>query len=420
VWGFFFVIGCLQAEGAETLAQVFLFIAGGYQAVRGISYLVGVTIFETRKAQPVDKASPLPKVSVLVPAYNEEAVIERTLSSLCKIQYPDLEILVIDDGSFDQTAEKAKAFVNHTHPIRVLTQLNAGKAEALNLGIRHANGELILCVDADSAIEANVLEAAVRQMMAKPECAAVAGVVDVEGDGGFAANFLRNQQRLEYYMGHLQKSTLALFGKTNVVPGPVGLFRKTAVEQVGGYRPASVSYAEDTDLTLRLIAAGYFVGFDPHFVTHTQVPADWDELLKQRYRWVRGTYQALMCSLPALIKSKRPGDRVFGLYMLSEQILTVAIEVGVLFYFVPRLVFYGDTSLFSKYFVFLLALDLVQALVSFRFKAPSYQTIFSVLGQRFYYSIVLLAWKVFALREEWDAITMSWNKVERYAGKQHA
>ena len=229
------------------------------------------------------------RVTITVPAYNEEVVIEKALRSLLKQSYPNLEIIVIDDGSSDRTFLKAKRmeFTTGDRSLRVLRKNNGGKANAINYGIEHSSGELIMVVDADSRLDPN----AVMLMAAyfdDPEIAAVAGSVYVSNQN----SLLTKLQALEYVEGlNMVRNGQAFLQLVNIIPGPIGMFRTSALYEVGLYDDDT--FAEDCDVTLKLISHNYRIEFESDAVAYTEAPENLLDLIKQRYRWTRGILQAI-------------------------------------------------------------------------------------------------------------------------------
>jgi len=259
-----------------------------------------------RTLRPAKDPARWPRVSVLVPAYNEEQTIERALRSLLAVDYPDLEIVCVDDGSRDRTFELARWIADRSPhvPIRVLHQQNGGKWSALNLAWRHASGELLLFVDADSHLERDSVRWLVRTM-AQSGADAVAGQVRVRNRQGL----LTRLQALEYLACQSAvRAAQHVTGTVLVVPGPIGLYRREALAAVrdrfGGSSPGGHgvavdgpvhgdTFAEDFDLSLNVLALGGKVVYEPRAVAHTKGPATALRLMNQRYRWLRGSLQVL-------------------------------------------------------------------------------------------------------------------------------
>jgi biofilm PGA synthesis N-glycosyltransferase PgaC len=224
-----------------------------------------------------------PPVSVVVPAYNEAPVIESALRSLLELDYPEYEILVVDDGSTDGTAARATALAGDygRATIRVLTRSNAGKASALNAGIGIARHDYVLCMDADSRISRDSLRVAMRHFR-DPRVGAVAGNVKVVNRGTMWSAL----QALEYIEGlNLARRAQGFLRVVNIVPGPIGIFRREALTAVGGYD--TDTFAEDADLTLKILTAGWHITYENRAIAWTEAPERLHDLIKQRYRWTR-------------------------------------------------------------------------------------------------------------------------------------
>lgn len=228
-----------------------------------------------------------PAVTVLIPAFNEERVVVRTVNSVLASDWPNLEVVVVDDGSQDATAaELEKAF--GTNPrVHILRQLNQGKPAALNLGLRAISTEILVGVDADTRIAPGTLRCLVRHFV-DPRVAAVAGNAKVAN----RHNLLTRWQALEYITSqNLDRRAFDVLNCITVVPGAVGAWRTDVVRECGGFSPDTV--AEDTDLTLSIRRRGYRINYDEDAVAWTEAPERWGELIRQRFRWTFGTLQAV-------------------------------------------------------------------------------------------------------------------------------
>lgn len=246
-----------------------------------------------------EPVGPLPSVSVVVPAYNESAGIAATIRSLVATDYPGLEILVVDDGSDDDTAAVASAL--GLPGVRVVRQANAGKPAALNTGIGLATGEILVLVDADTVFAPDALHALARAFGA-PEVGAVSGNTKVANRDGLLGRW----QHLEYVVGfNLDRRAFAVMDCITTVPGAIGAFRRAALDDVGGV-PAD-TLAEDTDLTMAVARAGWRVEYEQAAVAWTEVPSTMRQLWKQRYRWCYGTLQSMWKHRHAVGESGRAG-----------------------------------------------------------------------------------------------------------------
>ena len=227
------------------------------------------------------------------------------MESLLELDYPSYEILVINDGSTDDTLRKAKRYEGRFGgvSVRVFDKPNGGKWSALNLGFKRSSGELILCVDADSRLEPGSLRRMVNRIRS-PRVAAVAGQVRVRN----RHNLLTQLQSLEYQMGNgAVRMGQSYFGTILVIAGALGLFRRSAMEEVllrnindpcGNPGAASGPYegntfAEDFDLSLSILSLGGRIVYEPLAVSFTTAPDSVPSLISQRYRWLRGSFQVL-------------------------------------------------------------------------------------------------------------------------------
>ena len=225
-------------------------------------------------------------VSVIVPAYNEEKSIGRTIESLLGQDYQNFEVLVVDDGSEDRTLEIAKGFEGTK--VRVIHQENMGKAEALNTGIRSAIGEVVLTVDADTRLNPGALGALAAKFSADQRLGALSGNVKVDTPRGL----LQRLQEVEYTTGiGLTRKGQSMLASVMIVPGPIAAFRKNAVEKVSYF--SSHTFAEDFDMTLAILRARYRVEYEDRAIAYTLAPRNVEDLLKQRRRWYRGMMQVL-------------------------------------------------------------------------------------------------------------------------------
>jgi poly-beta-1,6-N-acetyl-D-glucosamine synthase len=239
--------------------------------------------------RPTEPGDGWPGVTMLVPAYNEEGVIAANVRAARAVDYPELEILILDDGSTDGTVSAAVDAAGDDPRVEVVRDpVNRGKAERLNLGFRRARHELVIVTDADTHIHPLAAKLLSARIGRSPRIAAVAGAPHVTNRG----NLLTALQSLEAasIIG-LTRRSQALSGHTRIVAGVLGIFRKQAVLEVGGYDPRMAT--EDIELTWRLLIAGWLTSYEPNALVGMQVPATLSALWKQRRRWARGQGEVL-------------------------------------------------------------------------------------------------------------------------------
>jgi cellulose synthase/poly-beta-1,6-N-acetylglucosamine synthase-like glycosyltransferase len=242
-----------------------------------------------------------PPVSVIVPAFNEVVGIERSVRSLAASDYPELEVIVVDDGSTDGTGDLVAGL--GLADVRVLRQPNSGKPAALNHGIAEAGHDIVVMVDADTVFEARTLAHLV-QPFRSAEVGAVSGNTKV----GNRKRLLGRWQHIEYVMGfNLDRRLFDVLRCMPTVPGAIGAFRREALADAGGV--SGVTLAEDTDLTLAVGRAGWRIVYEENARAWTEAPATLRGLWRQRYRWCYGTLQSVWKHRSALW---RPGEQAIG------------------------------------------------------------------------------------------------------------
>jgi peptidoglycan-N-acetylglucosamine deacetylase len=239
-----------------------------------------------RRTPPAPDPKALP-VTVLIPAYNEEVVIVSTVERILSSDYPGLEVMVIDDGSRDDTAAVLHARFDGDPRVTILDTQNGGKAAALNLGLARAAGEIIVALDADTLFARDTITRLAR-WFGDETIGAVAGNAKV----GNRINTITRWQALEYIVAqNLERRALAALGTLTVVPGAVGAWRRSLLQKLGGFPLDTL--AEDQDLTIAVQRAGYRVLFDAEATARTEAPASFRGLARQRFRWAYGTLQCL-------------------------------------------------------------------------------------------------------------------------------
>ncbi|WP_041592680.1 glycosyltransferase [Terriglobus roseus] len=255
-----------------------------------------------------------PRVAVLIPAYNEEKVIVRTIRSVMMSTYKNLHIIVIDDGSKDRTAEIAREAYPEdiaSGRLTVLKKENGGKAEALNYALQgYVHEEIYVGIDADTVIAHDAIARLVPHF-ANPQIGAVAGNAKV----GNRVNLWTRWQALEYITSqNFERRAMDLFDVVVVVPGAIGAWRTEAVHKGGGYHSNTV--AEDADLTMILLEQGLSVIYEDQALAFTEAPINMDGLMRQRFRWSFGIMQAVFKHLGAITKR-----RAMGLFALPNIIV---------------------------------------------------------------------------------------------------
>lgn len=364
-----------------------------------------------RKMIAFDGMAPTPRVTILVPAYNEKQVIADTVKSLSRLNYPNYEIIVIDDGSHDLTSTVALVAASQSVvvPIKVLYQPNAGKAAALNNGLTHAEGDLILCVDADSRLHPDTLKYGVRDFE-DPKVGASAGFVEIANQHLLLTQF----QQLEYLTAlNFVRRPMSWVGAVPIIPGPIGLFRRQALADVCGYNVNKKIFAEDAELTLRMLARGWKVVSNEDMIAYTEAPENLKTLLRQRYRWNRGIIQALNAVFSRLVFKNGLRGLCLVIFLAAEFIAIPLINFGLVALLLTRFLFHGDLTVSLQWFSYLLALDLLTTyMVAYRHGRLLRWTFITILS-KITYSYFLSVWRILCMIEEWQDKEMTWDKLER-------
>jgi biofilm PGA synthesis N-glycosyltransferase PgaC len=352
----------------------------------------------------------LPPVSVIVPAYNEGPVLERAIQSLLRLDYPEYEVLIIDDGSPDDTLATAAALegVYEGVPVRVFSKPNGGKATALNLGIENSRHPFILCMDADSTVEPQLLRRAIPHLE-DPTVGAVAGNVKIENRD----RLITRLQALEYIEGlNMPRRAQGFIAAVNIVPGPVGVFRREALTDVGGYD--TDTFAEDADLTLKLISSGWKIVYEDQAIAWTQAPERWLDLVQQRYRWTRGILQAIRKRKWLLLKPVP--DFPLWLSVLEmgfEAVVWPIMNVYAHLFFAVVALLFGMGELLLYWWLLLTLLDLVAALVTVSMEEEQLSLVPLAVVYRVFFILFLDVTKSFAATEELFRFGMEWDQVKR-------
>jgi len=231
--------------------------------------------------KPLNYTGWTPLVSVVMPAYNEEKYIVSSIRSILETDYPKdkLDIIIVDDGSTDNTCKVAKAFESEN--LRVITKKNGGKGAALNFGLKHARGELVATMDADSYVTKNTIKELI-PLFEDAEVMAVTPAVKIRSSDSWLKEF----QRVEYLMILFSRKLLSFIDSVPVTPGPFSMFRRKVFDEVGGFDESNL--VEDQEIALRIQAHNYKIRSSLTAEVFTEPPDNMKDLMKQRVRWQRG------------------------------------------------------------------------------------------------------------------------------------
>ena len=390
---------------------IYLFLTAIFLALARI-VLIGVLALKQyrdskkNKKILVDKKL-LPSVSIIVPAYNEEVTAAKTIESLLKTDYPNFEIIFVNDGSKDKTFEVVnKAYGNHPL-IKVLDKPNGGKASALNFGISHAKHAFVICIDADTQLKTD----AVYHLMTyftDDEIGAVAGTVKV----GNAHNMITNFQSIEYITAqNMDRRAFDLINSITVVPGAIGAFRKSAIYKAGGFTYDTL--AEDCDLTMRILKAGYIVKNCAEAIAYTEAPETLNMLLKQRFRWSFGVIQSFWKNRDALFNKKYKFFGMVGMpnILLFQIILPLFSPVADLMMIFGLMG--GKPGKILFYYVAFILVDFVVGIIAFWMEKEDYKKLWYIIPQRFIWRQLMYYILFKSVRKALKGELSGWGTVKR-------
>jgi cellulose synthase/poly-beta-1,6-N-acetylglucosamine synthase-like glycosyltransferase/peptidoglycan/xylan/chitin deacetylase (PgdA/CDA1 family) len=373
--------------------------------LRAIAVVGLARLHRTRlRRQPLPRGFQ-PPVSIVVPAYNEAAGIERAIRSLAASDYPEFEVVVVDDGSTDETGALVDGL--GLPGVRVLREPNRGKAEALNTGIAAATHNLIAAVDADTLFEPGTLTALVRPF-ADDQVGAVAGNTKVGNRG----TLLGLWQHIDYVTGfNLDRRLYDVLGCMPTVPGAVGAFRRDALLEVGGF--SSDTLAEDTDVTIALGRSGWKVVYAEDARAFTETPGSWSGLWRQRYRWSFGTMQSVWKHRRAFLRRRegpigRIGLPYLVLFQIALPLLAPLIDVFALY----GILFLNPLPVLAYWLAFNL-LVLGQAAYAFHLDRERARVLWALPLQTFVYRQLMYLVVLQSVASALQGLRLRWQHVER-------
>ena len=392
------------------LVQTLFVLGAGTMAVVSVLTVVLALVAARRRRRRTWPAGVDIPATVVIAAYNEAAVIGKTLASLRRGSVP---VLVLDDGSTDGTADVVRAVAAEwasdpaAPELRVITQPNGGKSTALNRALTEVRTDVVVTFDADTVVRPDAVRLLVRHFT-DPRMGAVAGTVKV----GNLRGLLTRWQSLEYLTAiGLDRSAQGLLGAIMIVPGACAAWRRSAVLEVGGFDGRTL--AEDCDLTLSLQRARWRIDQEPDAVVHTEVPQSPRALVRQRFRWMFGTLQAVWKQRRMVVN---PRHGALGLVVMPYAVLSILVPLlfmPVAYWLVVQSLLGGDWRTVVVYLGILTAFHFVMAAVAVAMAreklwhllvVPVYRLIYEPLRTYLLYSTALAV-----LRGR----LVGWNKLTR-------
>lgn len=265
---------------------IFLLIAPWYDVMEKVRFIKATNklIKETGNSEYI------PLVSVVIPAWNEEVGILKTVDSVINNGYPNIQVIVVNDGSTDKTEKVVKKYIKNFirskgrkggRKITYIYQTNGGKGVALNTGLKHAKGEILLTVDADSALQKGAIENLVKYYRDERIMAVVGNVQVVN-----TRTVVAVAQHLEYYLGFYNKRANAVLGSEYIFGGACASFRTKIFKEIGNFD--TTNKTEDIEMSMRVRFYGYDCTYAEDVLCFTEGASDFKGLLSQRVRWKKG------------------------------------------------------------------------------------------------------------------------------------
>ncbi|WP_367865335.1 glycosyltransferase [Pedobacter sp. WC2423] len=295
--------------------------------------------FIIRTVKPIARVSKKdridPPIDIIVPMYNEEKVILKTVYNLLNITYSNFKIIVIDDGSTDNSLALVKEHFAGNDSVHIINTINRGKAQALNVAMAASTSEIVFCIDADTLVLPNIVDV-ILPHFDDQLVVAVAGTIKVGNPG----NLITKMQCLEYMTTqNFERKVFSLINGIMVVPGAIGAFKRSVISNLGGY--TSDTLTEDTEITVKIICNNYLIKNASDAVGFTEAPASSRMFLKQRIRWKVGTMQVLVKYMKDAFFHKNkaisflviPYTWIFGVFLpfispIADYYVTVALLVN--------------------------------------------------------------------------------------------
>ncbi|WBQ06026.1 bifunctional polysaccharide deacetylase/glycosyltransferase family 2 protein [Kribbella sp. CA-293567] len=404
------MIAAIQLSGIVLLVLTWLlYLAGGLSLLRAAATVLAARRHSRTRAAAWPEPVTEP-VTVVVPAFNESAGIEAAVRSLVASDHP-LEVIVVDDGSTDGTADLVEAL--RLPGVRVIRQLNAGKPAALTRGIEEAAYELVVMVDGDTVFEPDAVRLLV-QPFADPGIGAVSGNAKVGNRNGVLGRW----QHIEYVVGfNLDRRLFDLGRCMPTVPGAIGAFRRTALLRAGGVSDDTL--AEDTDLTMTLCRDGWRIVYEERAKAWTEAPSSLGSLWRQRYRWCYGTLQAMWKHRGALTQrgeAGRFGRRCLS-FLLAFQVLLPLLAPVVDVFALYGLIFLDPLHVATLWLAFV-SVQALTSLYAFRLDGESIGPLWSLPLQQFVYRQLMYLVVIQSVVTALAGSRLRWQRMERYGSLQ--
>lgn len=406
-----------------------IFFVAIFLAMGRIIFIAILAIMQHRKAKSIVLTKAQPRVSIIVPAYNEGVNAVKTVNNLLQADYPDYEIIFVNDGSKDDTLECVTASFADNEKVKIFDKPNGGKASALNYGMERASGEFVVCIDADTQLKRDAVSRLMESFTGE-DVAAVAGNVKV----GNEVNMLTKWQSIEYITAqNFDRQAFDMLNCITVVPGAIGAFRKSAVKEAGGF--TSDTLAEDCDLTVRILRVGYRVTTNNSAIAMTESPEVLQEFLRQRFRWSFGVMQTFWKNKAVCFNKKYkalgliafPNILIFQIVLpFLSPLVDFVMFTGLLYDFVCMAgLVNGSFQVASEhamqiglYYSIFQIIDLLSAMLAFNFEKEKFSKLWLLIPQRFSYRFLMYHVLFKSVRRAMKGELQSWGVLKRTGNVQ--
>ncbi len=390
----------------------------GFLRIALMAVMAFIKKYKDHKFPPVYKITEEnPKVSIIVPAYNEEINAVKTIENLLCQDYPDFDIVFVDDGSKDKTFAMINEAFKDNPKVKVNTKPNGGKASALNYGIKLTENDYVVCIDADTQLKTDAISQLMKgftmQLKDNQEIGTIAGNVKVGNEN----TMLTKWQSIEYTTAqNFDRRAFDLINGITVVPGAIGAFKKEAIEKAGGFTTDTL--AEDCDLTIRILRNGYRITNCIEAVAVTEAPESLKEFMKQRFRWSYGIMQAFWKNRDACFNPRYKGLGMVALpnILLFQIILPIFAPLADLVLILSLFWNHNDPDSLHKiliYYIAFMVVDMLVSVVAFVFEKEKLSKLFWLIPQRFVYRQLMYVILFRALRRAIKGESQSWGVLTR-------
>jgi len=331
------------------MKELILWISSFFALLISIFWLQ-VIYFKDKKLRNNNK---FPKVSIIIPAHNEEKNILRTINSVLNLDYPKdrLEIIVVDDSSTDNTSNVVKKY----RQVKLVYNKHKGlgKASALNQGLKYVTGEFFAVLDADSEVDKNSLKKII-PYFDNPKTGSVISSIKIRNP----KNIYHHIQRLEYILATFIRKLMSKIDTLHITPGVLSVYRTKLIKKLGGFDENNIT--EDLEIALRLRANNYSVKMSPDSKTYTKIPSNFNELWHQRIRWFRG-FISNNIKYKKMFMNKKYG--AMGRFQMPLNALT--------FFTIIALFIVISYEIFSRLYNFLFNVMLLKSNIFYSINLPS-------------------------------------------------